>query len=86
MTDKYRDRREAADYLTAKGFKTSWRTLGKFASIGGESNTRDKPMTSPLDFDACSSIYLVAFGDAALISSSSNVFVERGFQFFCVGV
>ncbi len=31
----YLDRREAAAYLTARGFKTSWKTLQKLASIGG---------------------------------------------------
>ena len=31
----YRDRREAADYLTARGMKTSWRTLQKLATVGG---------------------------------------------------
>ncbi|MFD1987984.1 DNA-binding protein [Mesorhizobium newzealandense] len=33
--DAYRDRREAAAYLTAKGLRTSWRTLQKLACIGG---------------------------------------------------
>ena len=31
----YRDRREAADYLTERGMKTSWRTLQKLATVGG---------------------------------------------------
>ena len=35
MKTRYRDRKEAADYLTGRGFKTSWRTLQKLASVGG---------------------------------------------------
>jgi hypothetical protein len=35
MQTHYRDRREAADYLTERGFKTSWRTLQKLACVGG---------------------------------------------------
>jgi hypothetical protein len=31
----YRDRREAADYLTERGLKISWRTLQKMATVGG---------------------------------------------------
>jgi hypothetical protein len=31
----YKDRRESADYLTERGFKTSWRTLQKLATTGG---------------------------------------------------
>jgi hypothetical protein len=31
----YLDRREAAEYLTSRGFKISWRTLQKFATVGG---------------------------------------------------
>lgn len=32
----YRDRREAAEYLTQmRGLKTSWRTLQKLACVGG---------------------------------------------------
>jgi len=35
MTPAYLDRKEAADYLTGRGLKTSWRTLQKFATTGG---------------------------------------------------
>jgi hypothetical protein len=35
MQPFYRDRREAADYLTERGYKTSWRTLQKLATVGG---------------------------------------------------
>ena len=35
ISRSYIDRREAADYLTERGFKTSWRTLQKQASTGG---------------------------------------------------
>ena len=36
MKTRYRDRREAADYLTEeRGLKTSWRTLQKLATVGG---------------------------------------------------
>ena len=31
----YLDRREAADYLTEGGLKTSWRTLQKMVTVGG---------------------------------------------------
>ena len=32
----FRDRREAADYLTrVRGLRTSWRTLQKMATVGG---------------------------------------------------
>ena len=33
--ERFLNRREAADYLTARGFKTSWRTLQKLACVGG---------------------------------------------------
>lgn len=35
MPERYLDRREAAQYLTDLGLKTSWRTLQKLACIGG---------------------------------------------------
>ncbi len=36
MQTRYRDRREAAQYLTEQlGLKTSWRTLQKMATVGG---------------------------------------------------
>lgn len=35
ILERYRSRREAADYLTAKGLPTSWRTLQKLATVGG---------------------------------------------------
>jgi hypothetical protein len=31
----YKDRREAADYLTKRGFKTTWSTLQKYGTTGG---------------------------------------------------
>ncbi|TIQ11015.1 DNA-binding protein [Mesorhizobium sp.] len=31
----YLDRREAADRLTKRGLKTSWKTLQKLATVGG---------------------------------------------------
>lgn len=31
----YRDRREAAEALTKRGLKTSWKTLQKLATVGG---------------------------------------------------
>lgn len=34
-TATYLDRREAADYLGRRGLKISWRTLQKFACVGG---------------------------------------------------
>ena len=33
--ERYRNRREAAEYLTDKGLPTSWRTLQKLATVGG---------------------------------------------------
>ena len=33
--ERYRNRREAAAYLTSKGLPTSWRTLQKLATVGG---------------------------------------------------
>lgn len=33
--NRFRSRRGAADYLTGQGLKTSWRTLQKFATVGG---------------------------------------------------
>jgi hypothetical protein len=35
MQQQYLDRREAADYLTHRGLRTSWRTLQKMATLGG---------------------------------------------------
>ena len=35
MQAHYLDRREAAQYLTERGLKTSWRTLQKMATTGG---------------------------------------------------
>lgn len=35
MPDKYLDRAEAAEYLTARGLRISKTTLQKFATIGG---------------------------------------------------
>lgn len=35
MTDKFLTRKEAAQYLSAKGLKFSSNTLQKFATIGG---------------------------------------------------
>ena len=35
LIGRYRNRREAAEYLTAKGLPTSWRTLQKLATVGG---------------------------------------------------
>ena len=35
VLERYRNRREAADYLTARGLPTSWRTLQKLATVGG---------------------------------------------------
>jgi len=35
MHPTYRDRKGAADYLTQRGMKMSWRTLQKFATTGG---------------------------------------------------
>jgi hypothetical protein len=35
MQDKYLDRAEAADYLSARGLRISKTTLQKFATIGG---------------------------------------------------
>ncbi len=35
MQSTYLDRKEAADYLTRRGLRTSWRTLQKFAHTGG---------------------------------------------------
>jgi hypothetical protein len=35
MHQHYLDRREAAEYLTNRGLKTSWRTLQKMATVGG---------------------------------------------------
>jgi hypothetical protein len=35
MNSKYLDRREAAEYVSSKGLKTSWRTLQKMATTGG---------------------------------------------------
>ena len=34
-TKKYLSRKEASAYLTAIGFHTTYKTLGKFATIGG---------------------------------------------------
>lgn len=33
--EAFLDRREAADYLTRRGLRTSWRTLQKWATTGG---------------------------------------------------
>ena len=35
LIERYRNRREAAEYLTSKGLRTSWRTLQKLATVGG---------------------------------------------------
>lgn len=35
MTEKFLDRKEAAEFLTEHGFRTSWRTLQKMATVGG---------------------------------------------------
>jgi hypothetical protein len=35
MQKRFLDRREAAEFLTAHGFRTSWRTLQKMATVGG---------------------------------------------------
>lgn len=35
MTIQYLDRREAAEYLTRRGLKISWKTLQKKATTGG---------------------------------------------------
>lgn len=35
MQSRYRDRRQAAAYLTELGLKTSPKTLGKLATVGG---------------------------------------------------
>ena len=36
MLTAFLDRRDAADYLTnQRGLRTSWRTLQKFATVGG---------------------------------------------------
>ncbi len=51
---EYRDRREAADYLTARGMKTSWRTLQKLATIGGGPRYRifgNRALYTDLDLD-----------------------------------
>jgi len=35
MQAEYLDRKEAAEYLTGRGLRTSWRTLQKMATVGG---------------------------------------------------
>lgn len=35
MQTQYLDRRAAADYLTNRGLKVSWKTLQKYATVGG---------------------------------------------------
>ncbi len=35
MQNKFLDRRQAAEYMTGRGFKISHNTLQKFATIGG---------------------------------------------------
>lgn len=54
MQPFYRDRREAADYLTARGYKTSWRTLQKLATVGGGPRYRifgNRALYTDLDLD-----------------------------------
>ena len=55
MTKPYLDRREAADYLTQKGLKTSPNTLQKQASVGGGpayQHYGNKAVYTPANLDA----------------------------------
>ena len=63
MHERYRDRREAAEYLTERGLKISRNTLQKMATVGGGPKYRrfgTRAVYTDADLDAWASAKLSA--------------------------